>query len=125
MFSVMVAAVLTKAPIQKTTDGGRPYTLANAKVVGDGGGLVYATLCAFSKSSSEILDRLQPGDCVVAKGLAGLLSWQGNDGETRTTLKIRVQDLEVVDGSSHEVRAARNRKRQAPTNAADDVGGVA
>ena len=88
--------------------------------------------CAmFGDRGAKVLQYLVKGQQVAVSGEPKLREWQNKDGETKTSLEVRVNDLQLIgkrqDAAREPAQVPQQRsepERQAPAKQADPFDGM-
>jgi hypothetical protein len=85
----LVIGVLTRAPVQKTSKAGKPYTTCTIRAGSDdSGGGDYWSILSFSESSQLELLRLEVGDAIAVRGKLEIKTYTANDGATKISRSL-------------------------------------
>jgi single-stranded DNA-binding protein len=84
----LITGVIFRAPLQKTSKAGKPYTSCTVKAGDDTGGGDFWSVLSFSESSQLELLRLEVGDAVAVRGKMELKTYTANDGTTKISRSI-------------------------------------
>jgi single-stranded DNA-binding protein len=85
----LISGVIFRAPVQKISKAGRPFTSCTVKAGSDdnAGGDFWSIVC-FSESGQLELLRLEAGDAVSIRGKLKLETYVANDGTTKISRSI-------------------------------------
>src|SRR6266404_4137098 len=85
----LITGVIFRAPLQKTSRAGKPFTTCTVKVGADdsASGDFWSIIC-FSDSAQLELLRLEAGDAVSVRGKMELKTYVANDGTTKISRSI-------------------------------------
>jgi single-strand DNA-binding protein len=85
----------------------------------------------FGDRGAKVLQYLVKGQQVAVSGEPNLREWQNKDGETKTSLEVRVNDLQLIgkrqDAAREPAQVPQQRsepERQAPAKQADPFDGM-
>jgi single-stranded DNA-binding protein len=86
---ILISGVVFRAPVQKISKAGKPFTSCTVKVGSDdaGSGDFWSVLI-FSESAQLEMLRLEAGDAVSVRGKLKLELYTANDGQTKISRTI-------------------------------------
>ena len=104
----LVTGTIFRAPVQKTSKAGKPFTTCSVRAGSDdsGGGDFWSVMC-FSESAQLELLRLEVGDAVSVRGKLKIETYE-KDGQTRVSRSI------FADAALGLRPAPREKKPKAP-----------
>jgi single-stranded DNA-binding protein len=79
----LITGVIFRAPIQKTSKAGKPFTVCTVKAGSDDTGGDFWSVLIFSESAQLEMLRLEVGDAVSVRGKMELKTYTANDGTTK------------------------------------------
>jgi len=79
----LITGVIFRAPIQKTSKAGKPFTVCTVKAGSDDTGGDFWSVLIFSESAQLEMLRLEGGDAVSVRGKMELKTYTANDGTTK------------------------------------------
>jgi single-stranded DNA-binding protein len=85
----LITGVIFRAPLQKISKAGKPYTVCTVKAGSDdtGAGDFWSVLC-FSESAQLEMLHLEVGDAASVRGKMEIKTYVANDGTTRISRSI-------------------------------------
>jgi single-stranded DNA-binding protein len=119
----LVTGTIFRAPIQKISKAGKPYTTCTVKAGSDdsGGGDFWSIIC-FSESAQLELLRLEAGDAVSVRGKLKLETYTASDGTTkisRTVFADAALGLRPVPREKKPKAAKAATAQEQPTTTTD------
>ena len=84
----LVTGTIFRAPLQKISKAGKPYTTCTVKAGADDTGGDFWNVLSFSESSQLELLRLEVGDAVSIRGKMKLETYVAADGTTKISRSI-------------------------------------
>jgi single-stranded DNA-binding protein len=115
----LISGVIFRAPIQRTSKAGKPYTVCTVKAGSDDSGAGdFWNVLIFSESAQLELLRLEAGDAVSIRGKMKIETYVANDGTTKISRSL------FADAALGLRPAPREKKPKAPpvgSKAADAI----
>jgi single-stranded DNA-binding protein len=87
MIAALIAGTLFRAPEQRTSKTGKPFTTATVKIR-DGGGSQFIRIFSFSESCQAELMRLDDSDALSVQGALKAETYTASDGSIKISLSI-------------------------------------
>lgn len=118
MLDAILGGKLHKDPVQRTTQHGKPYTTATAKISQPDGTVIFASLVAFEPEPARKLAALTAGDSLAVQGSVTAKTWQDGKGDVHPSLDV------IVTGvlSAYIVKKKRDAMQQATAQPAKATG---
>jgi single-strand DNA-binding protein len=92
---------------------------------GDKATTTWARCNMFGKSGEGVFPYLKKGILVGVSGEAAMREWQDKEGQKRTNLEVRVNDLSLLSkkesGGDNRSAPAKERQKPAPDDLGDDI----
>jgi hypothetical protein len=85
----LISGVIFRAPVQKISKAGKPYTVCTVKVgADDSASSEFWSVLIFSESAQLEMLRLEIGDAVAVRGKLKIETYTASDGTTRISRSI-------------------------------------
>lgn len=129
MINATIVGHLGRDPEFDTTKGGyQKATLAVASSTkrGENENTTWVRVVLFGDRWTGVLPYLGKGAHVAVSGRLELQTWEGRDGDKRTTLEMNADSLELIKGVERADRGdgaeprAKSKPKPKPTQGADD-----